>query len=61
MNTGRQKHGVSEPLPDATVSESGLFPPGVSEPPKGDQDSLKEAEKGDLIPFKNDDGVEFVN
>ncbi len=61
MNTGRQKHRVSEPLPDATFSESGLFPPGVSEPPKGDQDSLKEAEKGDLIPFKNDDGVEFVN
>jgi hypothetical protein len=61
MNTGRQKHGVSEPLPDATFSESGLFPPGVSESSKGAQGSLTEAEKGTLVPFKNDDDVEFVN
>jgi len=61
MNTGRQKHGVSEPLPDATFSESGLFPPGVSESSKGAQGSLKEAEKGTLVPFKNDDDVEFLN
>jgi len=61
MNTGRRKTGVSEPLPNATFSESGLFPPGVSESPKRDQKSLKEAEKGDLILFKKDDDIEFLN
>ena len=45
MNTGRRKHGVAEPLPHRGSSESGLFPPGVSEePPDPGQCEGKEQE-----------------